>query len=176
MPIQPQFLVRDMQGRPQPPGELLAKLKQYDSRIGLFYTSASWAITEMWRDDDPRRLRIQAGELQPEYAFDIAGYLPITCSVDEALPYIERELQSVSAEQFQALRHTVNHWNDVQQDQVMENTVLAAVSNDLDKGNIVTPGIQAHVATNISPVADRMAVARAAKVAKHAKQDVEKTA
>lgn len=169
MPIRPEFLVRDLEGRPQPPSDLLAKLKQYDDRIGLLYTNCSWAITERWRDTDPRWERVQQGEMQAEFAFDICGSLPITCSLDEALPYIERELRTYSAEQFAALRHTVLHWNDAVQDAVMENAILGAVSNDLDRSNIVTPGISTPVltdlASNVVPV-DRMAKARAAKAEK----------
>lgn len=171
MPIRPEFLVRDADGRPQPPTELVAKLKQFDDRIGLFYTNCSWAITERWRESDPRWERVQQGECQAEYAFDICGYLPVTCSLDEALPYIERELKHYSAEQFAALRHTVLHWNDEAQDQRMESQVLGAVVNDLDRSNIVTPGISSavpvQITDNVVPV-DRMAKARAAKAEKAA--------
>ena len=141
--------MRGLDGRPQPPQELVAKLQQYDPRIGLFYTNAAWAITEAWREHDPRRQWIKAGEMQPEMAFDICGYLPVTCSIDQAPAYIERELRNCTAEQFQALRAAVVHWNDAQQDAIVENTVLAAVSDDLDKGNIVSPGISEAVAIDL---------------------------
>jgi hypothetical protein len=141
MPIHPQFIVRDMKGRPLPSPELVAKLKKYDPRVGLFYTKAAWAITEAWPENDPRRQYIQNGSMQPEYAFDICGYLPVTCAVDEAPAYIERELQSWSTEKFQGLRQAMNHWNDVEQPKMLEEAVLSHVSNDLDKSNIVTPGI-----------------------------------
>jgi hypothetical protein len=175
MPIRPEFLVRDLEGRPQPPDELVRRLKRYDDRIGLFYTNVSWAITERWRENDPRWERVREGELQPEFAFDICGYLPITCSVDEALPYIERELRVHTAESFNALRYAVNHWNDTEQDRHLENTVLGAVSNDLDNDNIVSPGISASVIADITPTGERMAKVRTAKEAKKGAV-VEKTA
>lgn len=170
MNIRPEYLVRGLDGRPLPPPELLAKLKQYDPRIGLFYTNAAWAITEAWREDDQRRQWIQSGEMQPEMAFDICGYLPVNCALEEAPAYIERELRSWTAEQFAGLRAAVNHWNDAQQTAIMENAVLSAVSDDLDKGNIVSPGISEAVAIDLKPKAtDRMATARAALAAKRAK-------
>lgn len=141
MPIHPQFIVRDMKGRPLPSPELVAKLKKYDPRVGLFYTKAAWAITETWRPDDVRWQWVQKGEMQPEYAFDICGYLPVTCSLDEAPAYIERELKSWTPSMFKGLRDAMQHWNDVEQPKMLEDTVLSAVSNDLDKSNIVTPGV-----------------------------------
>ncbi len=169
MPIRPEFLVRGLDGRPQPPVELIEKLHQYDARIGLFYTNAAWAITEAWKDDDPRRERIQQGDMQPEMAFDIAGYLPITCSLDEALPYIERELRNHTAESFAALRYTANHWNDVVQPGIVEDAMLGGISNDM--GQFVNSAGITAVAADLtpSPPVDRMAAARAAKALKREK-------
>lgn len=141
MPIHPLLLVRDTQGRPIPSPELVAKIKKYDSRIGLFYTKAAWAITEAWKEEDPRRQWVQNGSMQPEYAFDICGYLPITCTLDEAPAFIERELTSWTAAQFKGLRDAVNHWNDVQLEKQVEDQIMSGVSNALDKSNDVTPGI-----------------------------------
>lgn len=167
MPIRPEFLVRGLDGRPQPPVELIERLHQYDPRIGLFYTNAAWAITEAWKETDPRRERIQQGDMQPEMAFDIAGYLPITCSLDEALPYIERELRNHTAESFAALRYAATHWNDVERPAEIEAATLAAMSNDMGKF-VNSAGITAVAAdlTASPPVVDRMAAARAAKAAK----------
>lgn len=133
MPIRAQDLLRGADGRPRPQPELLARLQKYDERVGLFYTNAAWAIIETWRPEDPRRARVQRGEMPEDMAFDICGYLPVTCSVDEAPAYIERELRSYTEHQFNALRHAVNHWNDVGMDQVLEEKVLGAVSDDLNK-------------------------------------------
>lgn len=145
MSIRPEFLIRGADGRPLPPDDLMQRLKRYDPRIGLFYTKASWAITEAWKDDDPRRQWIRSGEMQPEFAFDICGYLPPTCGLDEAPAYIEQQLRYYTPEQFTGLREAVNNWNSAQQDAVLENAVLGGVSNALDKSNDVSPGISAPV-------------------------------
>jgi hypothetical protein len=167
MPIRPELLVRGLDGRPLPPQDLLDRIRRYDARIGLFYTNAAWAITEAWTDDDARREWIKRGEMQPEMAFDICGYLPITCSLDEALPYIERELRTHTAESFQAIRYAASHWNDVVQPAMVEEAVLSAVSNDLDASNIVTPGSGVSVAVDIAP-GQSMSSKRAEKLLRRA--------
>lgn len=159
MPIHPSFLVRNAEGIPQPPTDLLERIRRENPGVGLFYTKAQWAITEGWKDDDPRRERIKTGEMQPQFAFDICGYLPITCSLDEAPAYINRELTSWTAEQFKGIRDAVRHWNDVVQPAAQEDLVLGAVSNDLDKSNIVSPGISAQVAIDLKPDKGKKAVA-----------------
>lgn len=143
MPIRPEFLVRDANGRPQPPAELVAKLKQFDPRIGLFYTNVAWAITEAWREDDPRRERIQQGDIQPEMCFDICGYLPVTCALDEALPYIERELRTHTTESFAALRYAAAHWNDEVQPAAVEQQVMTAVDAERTEsiGVVAVPAV-----------------------------------
>ena len=151
MPIRPEFLVRNAQGNPMPSPELVDRIKRFDPRIGLFYTKAAWAVTETWREDDPRRERIQKGELQPEYAFDICGYLPITCSLDEAPAFLARELASPcwTPEQFKGLREAVRRWNE-KVDAKAEDDVRSAMSNDMDHFNIVSPGISVPVAFDFS--------------------------
>lgn len=131
MPIRPELLMRGLDGLPVPPQELVAKLKAFDARIGLFYTKGAWAITEAWRETDPRREWVQSGQMQEAMAFDICGYLPLSCSLDEALPYIERELRSYTMEQFTAIRHAAAHWNNPSggHDQLVEDKVRAGMEN-----------------------------------------------
>lgn len=155
MPIRPELLVRNAAGNPMPSPELLARLRERGGpNIGLFYTKAAWAITEAWPENSPKREWIQKGLMQPEYAFDICGYLPITCSIDEAPSYIERELASpaFSAEMFPQLRKAAKHWNDTVVEEEAFQKTMAAVSNDLDHFNIVSPGISAPVGIDLSDV------------------------
>ncbi len=151
MPIHPQFLVRDAKGRPVPPPEIVERIRRIDPRLGLFYTNAAWAIYEQWKPDDPRRRWIQEEQMQPEYAFDICGYLPVTCTVDEAPAYIERELRAYSPQQFKALRDAVNQWNDALLDGPVREQVMAGVSDALDKSNDVSPGISEAVPIDLGP-------------------------
>jgi hypothetical protein len=133
MPIRPEDLLRDALGRPQPPSELLARLRRFDDRLGLHYTKAAWAITERWRTEDRRWEWVRNGSVPEAMAFDICGYLPINCSLDEAPAYIERELHSYTPDQYLKLRAAVAHWNDVTQDQQVEEAVRTGIEEDLTK-------------------------------------------
>ncbi len=187
MPIRPEFLVRNAAGNPMPSPELVQRLRERGGPdIGLFYTKASWAVTQAWGEHDPRRERIKKGEMQPEYAFDICGYLPITCSLDEAPAYIARELASPSftKEMFPQLRRAIAHWNDTVVEEQSFQATMGAVSNDLDQFNIVEPGVSAPVAIDLSDVPstptvavtgdwkkDQAAVAAASKAVRTAKSE-----
>lgn len=129
MGIQVSSLIRDEKGRPIPPTDLLARIKQYDDRLGLFYNNMGWAITETWRLSDPRWAMVQSGDLGGDFTFDICGYLPLTCSLDEAPAYITRELRAWTPDRFQSLRETVNHWNDVVQPAAQRDEALARVED-----------------------------------------------
>lgn len=151
MPIDPRRLIRDFDGIPQPSPELVQRLKRFDPRIGIRYSKVAWQITEDWTENDPRRAGIRSGETDPRFAFDICGYLPISCDVSQAPAFIERELSSWSPTQFQALREATRRWNEEGQDAAVMDTVLSAVSNDLDKSDIVTKGASEAVAVDLKP-------------------------
>lgn len=171
MPIRPETLLRDAEGRLQPPQELLARIERAHPRVSLRYTKAAWAIIERWPEDSPRWAWVQDGSVPAEMAFDVCGYLPLTCSLDEAPAYIERELRSYTPEQYTAVRHAVQHWNDVVQDQQLETTMRDAVENALASNNDVSPGISTPIVADLQalpPPVDKMAAARAAKAAKKA--------
>lgn len=154
MPIRPETLVRGADGRPQPPQELIERLKKYDARVGLYYTKCSWAITEAWAENDPRRARILEGDMSEDMAFDICGYLPLTCSLDEAPAYIERELRSYSAEQFAALRYSISHWNDAIAEKSGEDEFVAGTIENLDTSKIKPIESQVFVPES-APVPDK---------------------
>lgn len=173
MPIRPETLLRDAEGRLQPPQDLLDRIERSHPRVSLRYTKAAWAIIETWPENSPRWAAVQDGSMSPEYAFDICGYLPLTCGIDEAPAYIERELRSYSAEQFAAVRHAVQHWNDVTQDQQVDADVLAAVSDALDADPTIAPSenrvtVPDAVADPPPPTRTPIEKARAAKAAKKA--------
>lgn len=152
MPIRPELLVRGADGTPFPPPELVAKIQARSPGTSLRYRNAAWDIIQTWRENDPRWSRVQSQEISAEYAFDFCGSLPLTCGLDEAPGYIERELRNWSPEQFAELRESVRRWNETGRLDAMENVVLGAISDDIDKSNIITPGISAAFPAN--PVND----------------------
>lgn len=54
-----------------------------------------WAATFKWPADDPRRARIQSGELAPDSDSDIIAFIPLRVSVDEIPAYLEKGLTAM---------------------------------------------------------------------------------
>ncbi len=144
MPVRPELLVRDADGIPMPPVELAARLHQ---RIGaewnLRYLSASWAVTRDWPPTDRRHEWIKTGETDPRFAWDIIGYLPLTCGVDEAPAYLERMLKSDGREEIRRRVDAVRDWNTVEQPKQTVETVLAATHDALARSDDVTSAVYA---------------------------------
>jgi len=128
------LLIRGLDEVPLPPSDLLAEIERRCPGAGLLYTRVSWAITLKWREDDPRRRFIQSGEMQPHGDFDVVGHLPVTCSLDQAPALIERELKNWPEDHFRELRNAITQWNDVGREAAVEEQVMGAVWNDIDKG------------------------------------------
>jgi hypothetical protein len=133
MPIRPETLMRDKDGRPLPPADLIARIKRFDSRIDLRYNKVSWDIIQYWGPDDPRRARIQSGDTPEHMAYDIAGHLPITCGLDEAPAYIEQTLRGYTNGEYQSLRETIRRWNEEVVDSQVEDRLRAGIEEDMTK-------------------------------------------
>lgn len=127
-----ELLIRGLDGVPLPPPELAAEIERRCPGAGLLYTRAAWAITLRWRPDDARRRFIQTGEMQPEGDFDVVGYLPVNCSLDQAPALIERELKNWPDDAFRDMRAAVDQWNNVGREAAIEDQVMGGVYNDLD--------------------------------------------
>ena len=134
MPIDPRTLLRDARGVPQPPLWLTERLQRDNPGIGVFYTKASWAVTESWKHDDMRRKRIREEGLDPNFAFDVVGYLPTTCSLDEAPGFINGMLRGLPKSRFTETRNAVNNWNNTEwagQDAESYDELRDAIENDM---------------------------------------------
>jgi hypothetical protein len=75
---------------------MVERLQEVDERLGLFFSMPTrcWALTLEWSASDPRRERVQRGELAPNKAYDILCYLPADASADEAYGYLVRSLKA----------------------------------------------------------------------------------
>lgn len=83
-------VVNRADGRPLPPSDVVRKLEAYDPELSVRFVNGvrGWAVCRRWKDDDPRRLLIQKGEINPESDYTILTFLPHDCSVAEAFNYI----------------------------------------------------------------------------------------
>lgn len=83
-------------GNPVPPSEMVARVKQIHPRLGIRFMDMSyhgegqkyWAVTMDWDNNDKRMRQVAEGKMSPDSAFDILGYLPLDCSIDEAYGYL----------------------------------------------------------------------------------------
>lgn len=75
-------------GVPTPPSEIVRRIQQVNPALGLKFLNGKWAIMHRWKPDDPRRVMIRKGEMALDDDFDVYGYLPLDCAVDEAYGYI----------------------------------------------------------------------------------------
>lgn len=94
-------------GNPEPSPEVQRRLKRVHPGLSLRYhpgaTTKHWMITMEWPREDPRWEMVRQQEMPRDASFDVIGYLPIGCSVDEAAPYLERSLRQHPKEEINRL-------------------------------------------------------------------------
>lgn len=122
-------------GRPEPSPEVTRRLLAIDR--GLFlrfipHLATQWAVCWSWPQSDRRWEGVREGKVDPEKAFDIVGYLPMDCRVDEAPAYLERMLRSFPKEEVSALADRVASFND---QHALRPHVEAAIADILDNPN-----------------------------------------
>lgn len=127
-----------------PPADLLGRLH---GRIGadwnLRYLSASWAVTRDWPEDDRRREGIKTGDNDPAFAWDIIGYLPVTCSVEEAPAFLERMLKMDTRADVQAKSHVLGDWNALEVPKQMVEEVVHATRDAMGASDEIQSAIYA---------------------------------
>lgn len=124
-------ILRNAEGIPQSSPELQERLGRIHPNLRLKFLDGTWAIQWMWREDDPRWARVRSFEIGPESAYDIVGYLPIDCSLDQAPGYIERSLKEYPREEVSKLRERMNHWNTVEVPKAQTEEALASSLDSL---------------------------------------------
>lgn len=121
-------VLSNARGIPQAPSDIVASLKRIEDRLDLLHLRPSeheyigdpnargtWAIIINWLGNDPRRSRIQSGELDPTAAFDYICALPFDCPPDQARTYFEKAVKG--APHMPEARYLLDHctkWNEKQ--------------------------------------------------------------
>lgn len=86
-------------GVPQAPADVVRRLRALDPGLSLtcyrWGITDSWAVVYAWAENDPRRARIQSGELPPDAAIDILGYLPLDARPEDAIGVVGRSLKAM---------------------------------------------------------------------------------
>jgi hypothetical protein len=137
-------VLTDARGIPQAPSDIVASLKRIDDRLDLLHLRPSeveyldnpnargtWAIIINWTDHDPRRARIQSGELDPTAAFDYIVTLPMDCPPDQARAYFEKAVKGAAhMPESHTLLDRVRLWNEKQ----AEKNAAGSRSSDCEIG------------------------------------------
>jgi hypothetical protein len=126
-------------GRPEPSPEIARRLRSIDPGLRLQWiagVAGNWAVLHEWPADSPKRRLVQDGTMPADKAFDIVGWLPMDCPLDQAPPLIERMLRTYPNAEVQRLADRAQHWNDTKAGQ---ESVEAAVAEVLDLPDPAAP-------------------------------------
>lgn len=143
----PSGFIRGADGTPQPPTEIVTRLRRIHPSLSLRYHAMTWQLTWEWPESDYRWEWVQTQNYPRESAFDVIGRLPMGCSVDEAASYVERELRTIDRPEIRKLHDSIHKYNheDIAKEQVEE--VVAATMDSL--GSSVSGGVTVSVAADI---------------------------
>ena len=104
-------------GQPEPPTYVVARLRALHAGLFMKFleqTGEHWAICLRWSPEDTRWEWVQRGETDPEMAYDIIGYLPMLCSIDEAPAYLERTFRQYPKDEVRRMADFVEQFNATQ--------------------------------------------------------------
>lgn len=104
-------------GQPEPPSYVVARLRALHAGLHLRFmehTGEHWAVCMTWGPDDRRWEWVKRGETDPATAYDIIGYLPMTCSADEAPSYLERTFRQYPKDEVRRMADHVQQYNETQ--------------------------------------------------------------
>lgn len=102
-------------GRPEPSPEIARRLAAITPRLTLRWLPGigeTWAVCLKWAEGDRRWQWVQEGKTDMDRAFDIVGYLPRDCSLDEAPAYLSRILRDYPREDVRNMTAAVAKWNE----------------------------------------------------------------
>lgn len=84
----------DARGIPLPSPSCLARVAAKDPRLGVKYIEGMlggyWALTERWRETDPRRARIRSGEIPEHKDFDVKHLFNRDMPMESIAAYVEQ--------------------------------------------------------------------------------------
>jgi hypothetical protein len=101
-------------GKPEPPTAVVARLRAIHAGLHLRFvdmTGEHWAVCLVWGPEDRRWQEVQESRVDPDRAYDIVGYLPLTCSLDEAPSYLERMLRQYPKDEVRNMADNVLAFN-----------------------------------------------------------------
>lgn len=131
-------------GVPEPSPEIRRRLQAIHGNLDIRFVegiNSHWAVTLGWSNDDRRREWIQSGKTDPAKAFDIIGYLPLDCPVEEAPAYLGKVFREFPRQDVQDLVGRVAKYNEGPAQKAVEEA-LAEVLDSADPSKASGPKIQ----------------------------------
>lgn len=102
-------------GRPEPSPEVVRRLKAIDPRLKVQWVAGiggNWAVTCDWAENDRRWEWVQQGRTGRDRAYDVFGYIPFDCPLDEAPALIERMFRQYPRDDARKMAESVLRWNE----------------------------------------------------------------
>lgn len=130
-----QVVLVNSAGTPEPSPEIARRLRQVHPGLHLRYlgyTGQHWAVCMEWMENDRRRRWIQEEQYDPAAAYDIMGWLPIDCPVDQAPSLVERFFRTATKEEYRAIADRVAAYND---NAPIRDAVEEAIAEVLDRAD-----------------------------------------
>jgi hypothetical protein len=137
----PLTVLVNLRGNPEPPVEVLRRLRAVDPHLGLEWSQfEQWRLTRKWPETDRRWQWVQEGKTPPSSAYDIIGYIPNDCDTDQVPAYVAHLLRDWPVEEAREMLSRMDHYHTAEATapvaQAMEEAVeqtLADVTAPLKK-------------------------------------------
>ena len=127
-------LILNSAGKPEPSPEISRRLRFIHPGLHLRFIEifdSNWAVCMEWGEKDARRERIQQGLTSEDKAFDIVGYIPLHCGIDEAPSYLERVFREFPGDEAISLLERMDYYNRIPAQEAAEQ----ALAEVLDSSN-----------------------------------------
>jgi len=121
-------------GIPEPSPEIQRRLRAVHGglKLRLIDTGVpTWGVCMEWQSDDRRWEWVQNESYDARMAYDIIGYLPLDCSIEEAPAYLGKMLRAYPVEDIQRLSDSVSNYNTG----VVNTAVDEAIGDMLDSAD-----------------------------------------
>jgi len=137
-------LILNSAGKPEPSPEISRRLRFIHPGLHLRFIEifdSNWAVCVEWDEKDRRHEKVQKGEIGGGAAYDIVGYIPLSCSVDEAPAYLERVFREFPGAEASSFLDRMDYYNRIPAQEAAEKAigeVLDAADPSKDKKVIVS--------------------------------------
>ena len=125
-------LVLNQHGTPEPPSDVLARLRRVHPALSLRWSqmpNRPWSMTWEWPETDARWGRVRSNEISPDAPYDIIGYLPTDCPIDQAGAYVANALKQYPRDEVRKVRERMHKWNEVDKPKEQMNEGLTHTMN-----------------------------------------------